>query len=263
MLKGLTRGLIAEVKVQQVSSLGGRIAGRNLQRPPHGLRPVLWGPEGAVAAERLPLAEPSFSSVIADLEQAMESMAPGALGVTRISPSPSPSLDVDGPVSPRNVVTSLSATIADCGVPHPDGIPPIEHMSPINYELRGGDSTSQPSDDSNPWQVLPVTTDDDDAAMIMPVGEWRDIDINIALDSGACNHVLDAEDVPGYRVVESPGSRRGQNFIVGNGAGLPNEGQVHLNLEVPIGADGPRPSAVHLSSGRWDVQTAHERRQGL
>ena len=28
---------------------------------------------------------------------------------------------------------------------------------------------------------------------------------------------------------------------MGNGAGLPNEGQVHLNLEVPVGADGRGP----------------------
>ena len=65
------------------ASLGGRIAGRNLQASPS--RTPSWvdrWPEGAVAAERLPLAEPSFSSVIADLDRAM-AMAPGALGVTR------------------------------------------------------------------------------------------------------------------------------------------------------------------------------------
>ena len=101
--------------------------------------------------------EPSFSSVIADLDRAMAIVAPQeTLGVTRTSPS-----------------LSLSATIADCGIPLSDGIPPTEHMSPITYELRGGDSTSQSSDSENPWQVLPVTTDDDDEAMIMPVGESR------------------------------------------------------------------------------------------
>ena len=40
-----------------------------------------------------------------------------------------------------------------------------------------------------------VTTGDED--MAMPVGEWRDVDIEVALDSGASNHVWDAEDVPG------------------------------------------------------------------
>ena len=133
----------------------------------------------------------------------------------------------------------------------PEEAPPTEHMSPITYDLRGGDSSSQPSDEESPWQVLPVTTDDEDNDMIMPVGDWQDVDINIALDSGACNHVLDAEDVPGYRVVESPGSRRGQNFIVGNGAGLPNEGQVHLNLEVPVGDEGrgPLQSTFQVADG--------------
>ena len=76
--------------------------------------------------------------------------------------------------------------------------------------------------------------------MVLPVGEWQDVDINIALDSGCCAHVLDAEDVPGYRVVESPGSRRGQNFIVGNGNPVPNKGEVHLNMEADI--DGGKTS---------------------
>ena len=62
---------------------------------------------------------------------------------------------------------------------------------------------------------------------------------------------MDAEEVPGYRVVDSPGGRRGQNFIVGNGAGLPNEGQVHLNLEVPLGdgGTGPVQSTFQVADG--------------
>ena len=42
---------------------------------------------------------------------------------------------------------------------------------------------------------------------------------------------MDSEDAPGYTVSESPASRRGQGFVVGNGARLPNEGQAQLNLE--------------------------------
>ena len=46
--------------------------------------------------------------------------------------------------------------------------------------------------------------------------------------------MLDAGDVPGYCIVASPGSRRRQNFIVGNGSKVPNQGQVHLNLDATV-----------------------------
>ena len=44
-------------------------------------------------------------------------------------------------------------------------------------------------------------------------------------------------DAPGYGsyIVESAGSKRKQNFIVGNGAKVPNEGQLVLNLEGDLG----------------------------
>ena len=38
------------------------------------------------------------------------------------------------------------------------------------------------------------------------------------------------DDVPGYRVGESPGSRRGQEFLMGDGGLIPNLGQSQLNL---------------------------------
>ena len=76
---------------------------------------------------------------------------------------------------------------------------------------------------------MPMTTDDEE--VLAHVDYWQDVDIEMTLDSGCCNHVLDVEDAPGYTVQESPGSRRGQNFIVGNGDRIPNEGQVRLNME--------------------------------
>ena len=57
--------------------------------------------------------------------------------------------------------------------------------------------------------------------------------IELTLDSGCCEHVLDVADAPGYAhfISESPGSKRGQRFIVGNGERVPNAGQVRLNME--------------------------------
>ena len=45
-------------------------------------------------------------------------------------------------------------------------------------------------------------------------------------------HILSINEAPGYEssVEPSPGSRRGQKLIVGNGAGMPKQWQVTLNM---------------------------------
>ena len=55
-------------------------------------------------------------------------------------------------------------------------------------------------------------------------------DLELALDSGAADHVADRVDVPNHEVVESEGSRSGQNFVAANGKKMPNEGKVELNM---------------------------------
>ena len=82
--------------------------------------------------------------------------------------------------------------------------------------------------------LLPITTDDGDYAdHLLPMDTWVDSEIEITLDSGCCEHVLDISDAPGYSafITESSGSRRHQNFIVGNGEKVPNEGEISLNME--------------------------------
>ena len=59
---------------------------------------------------------------------------------------------------------------------------------------------------------------------------WKDIEFEVALDSGSVVHVCAPEDCPGYRCAESPGSRRGQEFLMGDGGTIPNLGQSQLNL---------------------------------
>ena len=93
-------------------------------------------------------------------------------------------------------------------------------------------TTAQPLQDGDP-QVSILT--DDDEEILAAVEEWEDCSIEIILDSGACRHVMARESAPGYTVHESPGSRRGQNFIVGNGERVPNEGQMALSLEADVG----------------------------
>ena len=60
----------------------------------------------------------------------------------------------------------------------------------------------------------------------------------MALDSGSVVHVCSVDDIAGYRVVESPGSRDGQEFQMGDGGTIPNLGQSQLNLpDESIGRD--------------------------
>ena len=69
--------------------------------------------------------------------------------------------------------------------------------------------------------------------MLMPLEHWVDAEIDLTLDSGCCEHVLGIHDAPGYAafIEQSPGSKRGQWFVVGNGDRVPNDGQVFLNME--------------------------------
>ena len=59
---------------------------------------------------------------------------------------------------------------------------------------------------------------------------WEDLEFEVALDSGSVVHVCSMEDIPGYRVSESAGSRRGQEFLMGDGGTIPNLGESQLNL---------------------------------
>ena len=52
------------------------------------------------------------------------------------------------------------------------------------------------------------------------------IEIDVAADSGAGDHVLSRVDAPGHPVKESPGSRRGQKFKGAGGHVMDNEGQI-------------------------------------
>ena len=70
----------------------------------------------------------------------------------------------------------------------------------------------------------------DDRA-ILSNEEWQDVEFEVALDSGSQDHVCDEVDCPGYATEPSPGSSRGQCFVVGDGGNLENMGQRNLNME--------------------------------
>ena len=58
----------------------------------------------------------------------------------------------------------------------------------------------------------------------------------VALDSGAGDHVASKESAPTYKLVESAGSRAGQHFVCAGNKRIPNQGQMTLNLKGPDGA---------------------------
>ena len=64
--------------------------------------------------------------------------------------------------------------------------------------------------------------------------QWEDLEVEMTLDSGCVDHVMDEGEAPGYCILQSRGSLRKQNFIVGNGAEVPNRGEIHLNLEAKV-----------------------------
>ena len=86
-----------------------------------------------------------------------------------------------------------------------------------NYWSRTGTPFNEPRHVDG--AVMPVTVDD--ASAFMPMQDWSEVDLEMILDSGCYEHVIDAEDVPRYTVSDSLGSRRGQNIIFGSGERIP------------------------------------------
>jgi hypothetical protein len=60
--------------------------------------------------------------------------------------------------------------------------------------------------------------------------EYRETTIEVALDSGAVDHVINKADIPGYSVTPSIGSRRGLHFVAANGDVIHNRGEAVINL---------------------------------
>ena len=60
--------------------------------------------------------------------------------------------------------------------------------------------------------------------------QWREIDIEVALDSGSVCHVASMADTPCYTLDGSAKARPCAEFIVGDGGAVPNLGQKTLNL---------------------------------
>ena len=60
------------------------------------------------------------------------------------------------------------------------------------------------------------------------------LEVECCLDTGSSVHAADRIDLPGFEVVESPGSKAGQKFQAAGGKLIDNEGQVQA-LMIPLG----------------------------
>ena len=68
--------------------------------------------------------------------------------------------------------------------------------------------------------------------------EFLEGNLEVALDSGAGDHVTAETEAPAYTVEESPGSRVGQHFLGAGGHRMPNKGQMKLDLRADNGKRG-------------------------
>ena len=136
-------------------------------------------------------------------------------------PVPSPPAHVRGCTSITNEPnhTARSASMGPVPLRYDIDFPPALFQSPLG----------------DPSQKVMIM-EDDVPEELLNVDEWKDFQVEMVLDSGCCAHILDAQaDAPGYALQESEGSRGGRGFIVGNGERIPNEGQVELRMEAPLG----------------------------
>ena len=78
-----------------------------------------------------------------------------------------------------------------------------------------------------PVNILTVA---DPQEILVNTAVREDIEFEVAFDSGSVVHVCAPSDIPGYMLGESACSRRGQEFLMGDGGTIPNLGESRLNL---------------------------------
>ena len=98
----------------------------------------------------------------------------------------------------------------------------VDQDHPIIKKLTGNEKT-KPTGRwvGNAW-INCMEVLDDDYQTLAATEEYPEVEFEVALDSGAVVHVCANADTLGYVLEESPGSRRGQQFLMGDGGKLGN-----------------------------------------
>jgi hypothetical protein len=171
--------------------------------------------------------------ILAGLEAPSAPMAPSTGHGFPMAPSTGHGFPMAGTSSNGSCTSFTHEPNVNCA---PRGALP-KGMMPARFGIETGEGP-RPTDGFKQVMQAMVMTEAAGRDDELLLADWVDVDVEVALDSGCCDHVMDTEvSAPGYEVFESEGSRRGAGFLVGNGARIPNEGEVHLNFQVP-GADG-------------------------
>ena len=93
------------------------------------------------------------------------------------------------------------------------------------------------ADDETKNDFLAMFLEDTDTEIHATDMEPEFIEVDVAADSGAGDNVASRVDAPGYKVLESEGSQRGQCFTDAGGHRMKNQGEVHLKMEAPTDKD--------------------------
>jgi len=72
---------------------------------------------------------------------------------------------------------------------------------------------------------------DNDDLMPMMDENHDGVEVSIAMDSGAVDHVANDEDMPGIEVVPSAASKAGRHFVGANGKTIENKGQAAVRMK--------------------------------
>ena len=78
-------------------------------------------------------------------------------------------------------------------------------------------------------------------------------DLQIVLDSGAADHVINPSEAPGYAIKEGVASKAGGCFVAANGEAIANQGELNLELkagETPINSTF---QAAEITKPLWSV----------
>ena len=73
-------------------------------------------------------------------------------------------------------------------------------------------------------EAMPLELDEDDEICFAP----QKTAIKVALDSGAADHVINPDHVPGHAITPSAGSKAGKHFLAAGGHRIENKGEINV-----------------------------------
>ena len=100
-------------------------------------------------------------------------------------------------------------------------------------------------DIENDWDLMPFDdgdvemTEDPRKGLIARVKSWFiKVRRGMTIDSGAADHVIPPDWIPGFVTKPSLGSKRGGKYVAANGSRIPNRGQMVVAFENSLGTAG-------------------------